>query len=469
MFKRLKFNHSSVLSVILIIIVAGVLIEYIYALFYATIDSDAGYCLSLARDITNNKILYKDVVLHYTPLIIYLFSLIKILSASFYNYTLILLFQFIVIVFDSILVYKISSFFTNKKLLRYYGVVATLLLFFRYDGIFLELEPFVVFFSLISIYLVLKAKDKKLYFILAGITCGLSFFSKQFGIIIFIPLSIFILIFAGDLKKSIGKLFYLAIGGVIPLSLFLLYYNVIYDIKILRLFDILTGEGVERFSENHYFHTMRNFIFYNGLFLIFIPVYVAFSKAKNLKYPVLFILLFLTFSVIFLLGTWDHFKQLLIPYVVLMGLFIFDKSKEFPALSNFFKLLIFSCFLFIVVSNIKYFTNNYRTWERQKQYQIAYELLSYIPEHSKVLCLNKQAYIYLCNYQSVDPKFSGYPFIRDWDESRVHALLKKTKNLIYYKEFVYKKPGYLKELLNEFGFVNTNVTPSGFYIWQKND
>lgn len=467
MFKQFKINYTKSLYLVFVILIAWVIFEYIYALFYATVDSDAGYCLALARDITDGKTLYKDIVLHYTPFVIYLFSLIKILSGSLYNYTIILLFQFIVIGFDSFLVYKIASLFTKNKLLVLYSVAATLLMFFRYDGVFLELEPFVIFFSLMSIYFVFKSDDRKLYFILAGIAGGLSFFSKQFGVFVFIPISIYILIYEGSLKKSFVKLLYLALGAIIPLSLFLLYYSVIYDVPVLRLFDILTGEGVQRFSENYYVHTMRNFIFYNGIFLFFIPVYFVFQEAKSNKYLFLFILLFLIFSISLLFGSWDHYKQFFIPYIVLIALLMFDKAKEIPALSNFFKLLIFLCFLFILASNIKYFADNYKTWDRQKQYQIAKELKKIIPENSKVFCVNKQAYIFLCNYQSADPVVSGYPYIGEWNETRVRYLLNQNEILIYYKQIDYKQPGYFQQLLNEFNFVNTEITDSEFFIWRK--
>ena len=360
MFKQLKINKSFILSIFAVLLLIWVIFEYTYALFYATIDSDAGYCLSLARDVTEGRILYKDVVFHYTPLIIYLFSLVKLLSFSYYNYTLVLLFQFIVITVDSFLVYKISAFFTKNKLMRLLGFIATLLLFFRYDGVFLELEPFVVFFSLLSVYFVLKSGDRNIYFVLAGLSAGLSFFSKQFGIIVFVPLIVYILLYEGEFKKSIVKLLFLAIGGVIPLVMFLLYYNTMQEVEIWHLFDSLTISVNGRFSMNSYILLMKNFVFYNGLFLIVIPVFFIPQKTKNIKYLLLFVLLFCLFSLSLCFGVWEHYKQFLIPYIVLIGLFIFENAKITIRFSTLFSSIMIICFLFIIVSNVKYFTDNYQ-------------------------------------------------------------------------------------------------------------
>lgn len=209
----------------------------ILSIKWAYISTDAPYYLSVARDISRGNVPYKDIYLSYTPVMMYLNSIIYLIFKD-PSYFILLSFQFLVIALSSSILYDIS-FKLNKSKSR--SVFFSLLFFLSVlasDGTYINLEIYVIFFVILAYWLLQRQR----YF-LCGMILALSFFSKQYGILNFIPF--FLLIFF-DQKYKKAHLIKFATGGALPLIIFFIYFILFNGVNFKSLILQLTGAGYDQ-------------------------------------------------------------------------------------------------------------------------------------------------------------------------------------------------------------------------------
>lgn len=203
------------------------------------ISWDAPYYLSIARDISNGFVPYVDIYNSYTPLMMYLNSIIYELIDE-PGYFIFLGFQYIMTFFSAFIFYRIGI---DKKLKPSEAFCLSALLVMAVlssDGTAIILEVYILPCVLLA-YIAFSRQ----HFLMTGLLLGISFFFKQYGILNFIPFGLMILNDSKDQKiKSLLNFF---MGGLIPLAIFLLYFLFIKKVEFTHLLMQISGNG---YAEN---------------------------------------------------------------------------------------------------------------------------------------------------------------------------------------------------------------------------
>ncbi|MBE7639235.1 hypothetical protein GUB10_02720 [Salegentibacter sp. BLCTC] len=163
----MTIDNRLLLFFLIFILILGVFLS----VHYSYISADAPYYLSVARDISNGDIPYKDIYLSYTPIMMYLNTFIfEFFGGDVYKNFLI--FQILIIVLSA-LVYYFSILKTFKLSSLTASSLALLLIIsvLSSDGNYINLEVYSILFVFIAFFLLFQEK-----FILTGIFLALSFF-----------------------------------------------------------------------------------------------------------------------------------------------------------------------------------------------------------------------------------------------------------------------------------------------------
>src|SRR5690606_17740864 len=138
-----------------------------FSVRYAWVSADAPYFLSVGRDISEGKILYKDVIHQYTPLVSIIFGFVySFLDHPSFNIFVTL--QLLATALNSILLFRLFTLLSVDWLKAAVVSSAFYLAVLSCDGNYIVLETYSIFFVLLA--LVQLVKDKG-YFI-AGILLG---------------------------------------------------------------------------------------------------------------------------------------------------------------------------------------------------------------------------------------------------------------------------------------------------------
>jgi 4-amino-4-deoxy-L-arabinose transferase-like glycosyltransferase len=120
-------------------------------------------------------------------------------------------------ILSAFLVFRIGSYITADKRVRYFFSILTLLMLFGSQGIWIVLEPFVTFFVLLSLFFFLKASRESLFYIYSGGCVALAFLCKQYGIACGVGLVLALLFDNRSLRQKITSFAFLVFGFCLPL------------------------------------------------------------------------------------------------------------------------------------------------------------------------------------------------------------------------------------------------------------
>lgn len=369
----------------------------VLSLAFSFISSDAPYYLSVARDISQGSVPYKDLYLSYTPLTMYINAfLFAMLSENNYNYFL--FFQFLIIIMGISVYYKtISKYFKLSTLSALFLSLILGVAILSTDGNYINLEIYSILFLFLAFYFFFKKS-----FIITGIFLALSFFCKQYGILNFIPIY-FLIIQQGE--KIFLKSLSISLGGVIPLFFFLVYFIGFQKIPLINLIDQLNGLKYLEYVANE-FPSMLNWILGGKVFLIlllscFIFVRKSYKKPLNIG----FLLGILVSLVPSFVQSFQHYFLNTFPYIFLLLAFNWGSEKKTVLIPLVFSnAILISAFWYSRV--IKY-RDVY-----ENQVQLAQQSQEYLPEDSRVFINGGARFLYfLNNYQNPLKEKIGYSYL----------------------------------------------------------
>lgn len=380
---------------------------------WAYISTDAPYYLSVARDISRGNVPYKDIYLSYTPVMMYLNSLIHLIFKD-PSYFIFLSFQFLMIAISSCLLYDISYGNNGNRLKSIFISILFFISVLASDGTYINLEVYVILFVILAFWLYQKE-----YFFLCGVALALSFFSKQYGILNFVPFFLLIFFSNGYKRNYLGKFI---LGGLLPLTIFILYFFVIEKADFGDVLLQLTGAGYDQ-DMIELETTLFSFMAGAKIFLLLmVPLVLIFIKQNPFRDKVNIILLVgLAVNLLPLyIQTVSHYFLLTFPFIfILLGRNSNNPYQKFLIGSNIIMLIIF----FLLASRIYRYKDVY-----DYQLKLAVETRKEYPMGSKVFLYKHYRFLYILNnYENPVLKQVGYRygFEPDEDFSEKYEVLRR--------------------------------------------
>lgn len=410
---KIGFNVS---VLIFILILVGTFIGLFYVPFS---HDDSGYYFKYAQEIVNgqNGLLYRDIKLNYTPLPMFLYSLVFIFYKDLPpNYSFLFI-NYLFILGSTLLIYKILNIFRLKRT-NIFLALSIYLLTLNSIGTS-STEHFVVFFELFMVYFLLRSQNNY-HLIISGISAFLAFYSKQYGIIsIFMGLMFFIYP-----QNKLSKIKYFIIGLLMPNLLLYLYYFIygngfsFVDLYSVLLFPkkesgVLTGEGYNLIE------FIVGFIQFLLVSLYLIPTVVYYFKKKVYTNGVLnYVLIFIALNMSqFIITSAFHYYLLILPFVVIISCIILNdftiKNKFSLSILVLFILFSFASWSMAFI-RIKKINNIWQSSRIIKEHpncvleSACKSLNKIIPRGSKVFIEATMYFYYPADFYSLDIKHLGY-------------------------------------------------------------
>jgi hypothetical protein len=354
--------------------------------YFGSISADAPYYLSIARDISDGLVPFKDIHTWYSPIMMYMNSILYYFFGNI-NYFWFLGFQFGV---------TLTASYVCRSSAFLFAVLFYLIILLS-EGIYINLEIYVVLFSLLSYFYLIKER----YFI-SGLILTLAFFSKQYGLLYFLPYYLFIAI---NENKIISKnSFKFGIGGFFGGLLFIFYFVIHQEVSITNLFLQLSGEDYKDISIAKKF----NILYYARdakyiLALLFPIIFVLKKEALNKK-NIFIIIGFLLNILPTFFQSFPHYFILTYPFIFLFFIYNHKKINQNFILSMFFCMFVaFS----IVIYRVYSFRGDYTI-----QLEKAKKHLQIYPKRSTVFLEGHIRYLYLLNdYRNPVLKKIGYSYL----------------------------------------------------------
>lgn len=378
------------------------LVLLVLSVKWAYISTDAPYYLSVARDISRGNVPYKDIYLSYTPVMMYLNSIIPLIFKE-PSYFIFLSFQFLMIAISSCLLYDISYRNNGSRLKSLFLSLLFFISVLASDGTYINLEVYVILFVILAFWLYQKG-----CFFLCGMALALSFFSKQYGILNFIPFFLLI-VFRSDYRKN--YLIKFVMGGLIPLGIFIFYFFFLQKADLRNTLLQLTGAGYDQ-DMIELETTLFSFLAGAKIFLLLmVPLVLIFIKQNPFRDKVNIILLVgLGINLLPLyIQTVSHYFLLSFPFIfILLGRNSNHLYQKFFMGSNIIMLIIF----FLLASRIYRYKDVY-----DDQLKLAAETRKEYPMGSKVFLYKHYRFLYILNnYQNPVLKQVGYRYGFEPDE-----------------------------------------------------
>lgn len=368
-----------------------------FSLKFAHISADAPFYLAVSRDISQGIVPYKDIYTIYTPLMMYINSIVYLLFDS-PPYLYFLTLQILFMLFSGIILFKILD---AKKIPKNIAIFLSLLFLIAVlssDSNYINLEVYVITCVLGSYFLLLKNK----YF-LSGLILALSVFFKQYGILNFLP---FLLLIYFSEKEKLNRILKFSFGAFLPVIIFLFYFLLIEKMEVAHLFEQLTGGGYGQKGLTTE-KSILTILIGGKVFILLMGILIVLLIKNRFKINKLDIILLLGIIINLIpvtIQSFPHYFILTFPYIfILYASFNNARGMEFVIVSNII-LVIISGLLFLRLYNYKDVYN--------RQVEVSNKYLKQYSKGSKVFLFGEIRYLYFLNdYRNPVLEEVGYSYI----------------------------------------------------------
>ncbi len=362
-------DKNTVRLAALLLLAAG--LSFALAIFRSAEHPDIYYYMGCVRLVLEGKVPFVDFYTHYTPFTFYMSSLPAYFIGT--DSTAALSIETFMSIINALLIYRLLREEVRDRALCLFAVAFYATSLFFIDGMCYVLEPFVMFWGLLSLIAVRKGS---LWAVpAAGACCFLAFWSKQYGLGFFaLDILYLLLSFRTDLKALAGRLSLLSIGfaagaccAVGPLLM---------QGATLSDMTALSGDTYEKFG----LPALLEGIGYLLLVAPFMPI-AAFLVAKHFKILSRDTFLVVCFFgiVCFMVATYVrpylHYIQLPLPFAIFLTTILLDRYGG-ERLKRWFKVSVIVPLSIMVVIDYNFIVHN----ERQDVADVAAEVAKLIPE-----------------------------------------------------------------------------------------
>jgi hypothetical protein len=396
-----------------------------FSVYFAWISADAPYYISVGRDVSEGKVLFRDVVDHYTPLVSVLFSYVYTVYDN-PPFTAFVVVHLSVIVLSSWVMFLLLRNIDLSLVKAAIVSIAFCLGVLSSDGNYIILESYSLLFVLLAFFSLIKDRG---YF-LAGMLLGCSFLCKQYGVLNFIPFFFFIFWRKDPASSKLNKALMLGAGGFLVFASFIAYYT----FKGADSFSLLEQISGVRYAQSSVARERSPLSFFLGakVFILFLSIpllYVIRYKKISVELKFCAIGIFVSLFPIYV-QAFQHYYINTFPYLFFAIGFLLLNIRDRTTATIYVIML----FLATIISSGLLFVRMWRYSSRQEeQLEIAHHVSQHIPRDSYVFIHGQYRYLYILNnYKNPFTAKIGY----DYSFNNIDSLLKlNTVTIISTKRF----------------------------------
>lgn len=394
------------------------IIVLVYLCIYLHPSPDSNYYLSIARAVLDGYTPTYNVDTRYPPFVYYILAgFLSLLGNTHITAGIVISFFNVLNIFAIYYILKIQFKISNKLSLLF--VVFYVLALFKLAGYYLVLEPFQVFFGLVSIIFIANKNNNIYSMIPAGLAMGISIMCKQYSALyalgFFLWLLNDLLLNRLNFKRLFIKGFFFGLATIIPYLLFVISTKATL-IGSLTQFGIF-GNNITSYANEEPLLYQRDLKFiikiigihsFELLPFILYPLYKIQNKiSKEIAvYANLIFIVGLMSSLSFLVRQYSHYFQLILPFsIILWAIILTSRSIKNNSKINKWITIIAAV---VSTSNIAYFSPKlayykYKDEIKNKSYyygNLANESLSVFKAGSPVYVSGNKILYAFCNYRN---------------------------------------------------------------------
>ncbi len=429
---------------ILIIATIYILAHYLMCLDSVVINADASYYVGVARLLMEGNTPFVDFALSYTPLSFYLMCIPFSIWGSSFNCAIIVL--YFVHVVNAIVIYLILQKTNHSKKIAWLGALLFLLYAFLFEGCMYVLEPFVVFWGLISLWLLQNKSTISIFF--AGVCCACSFFCKQYGLGFVIIAIIYIILKKEHSKSSIIAIV-LLLFGFLSFSIAFVICMAIQGVEPLQMLS-LSGSDYERNGLRGLLAAFYYLI--RKLSPLFVALAVSLFYHKRLvkdNFWIISILGIASFMLPCYVRFYKHYLLLVLPFIVFLIVHSFHSIEK-----DVYKKLFVS---WVILTSLIPLYSMHTVYQglsslRYNQELVSKEIANYIPQGERNVFLSFNAlYLSLTNSYA-PPLLHKYGMSNGFvtKQNEVMDMLKTAKYLVISEDDYNNRPSINNSTVKEY-------------------
>lgn len=440
MFQKAKQINSIIfLFVIMLIIILAYLCVYLHP------SPDSNYYLSVARHVLDGYTPTYNVDTGYTPFVYYILAGgLSLLGNTHVTAGIVVSFFHLLNIF--LIYYILKILFKTSNKLNLVFLAFYILALFKLSGYSLVLEPFQVFFALVSIIFIANKNNNIYSMIPAGLAMGISIMCKQYSALyalgFFLWLLNDLLLNRSNFKRLFIKGFFFGLAAILPYLLFVIITKATL-IGSLTQFGIF-GNLITSYVTDKpllYQSGLKNIIEVIGIYsfellpFILYPLYKFQNKiSKEIAvYADLIFIVGLMSSLSFLIRQYSHYFQLILPFSIILWAIILT----LPSIKNNSKINKWITIIAVVIgiSNVAYFSPKLAYYKYKDEIKnkssyyvkLANESLSVFKAGSRLYVRGNSSLYAFCNYRN---PLLNYAFVSPQIMFNNGGVPKSIKNVI---------------------------------------
>jgi hypothetical protein len=357
----------------LLFLAAG--LSFVLAIFCSAENPDIYYYMGCVRLLLEGKVPFVDFQIGYTPLSFYMACLPARLFGT--GNTAALALETVMSFINAGLLYYLLRKNTQNEALCLFSTAFYLTSLFFIDGMCYVLEPFIMFWGLLS--LIAVRRDSLWAMMAAGICCFMAFWTKQYGLgFIFLNILYVFLSFHSD-WLAFAKHIIVLLAGFVAAGCFMIGMLLIQGATLSSMLAF-SGATYEKLG----FLGLLEGTGYLLLVAPFLPIAIyLFIKHYKISYEEKFLIVCFCGILGFMLTTYVrpylHYIQLPLPFAILMITILLDKyctRTNDDRLMKWFKASIIVPLCIMVVIDYRFIVHN----EREAVNGVAAEVANIIPK-----------------------------------------------------------------------------------------
>lgn len=315
--------HPAIVAIwsICAVIVWGLALYLVYASSRNTpVNADGGYFLGTARAIVSGMQPYSpSLELWYPPVSLYLYSIPIWFGVNAQDPTLIFVFQHTFTLLSGVLLARIAAQFCAISPLPWVVGGSYVILSILFEGQYIVLEPFTVFFILVSLWGALRADYGSA--LLSGVSLGVAVLCKQYAVFAVAPVMVALFCNRRTMWYR-GALLLTSAAFTFAVVVALLFFNGSTVAGLYQGFAPVQYLGIKYPRSGVVHHFVEKFPI-----LFFTPLLLLFNDSRRSPYLWLSVLGLVGGASFLLVRQWQHYFILFLPFALLLAALLVERLQ----------------------------------------------------------------------------------------------------------------------------------------------